>query len=297
MLYIAVGLNIRFGFAAIFIKHVQRIFFIEIKKRRKSAGEMKLKSVLKKIYLGAVTACVILGIFSYINLENGKYVPEGQNAETASEGNPEAAVEKDAAETAPEREGVETAPEKESPKVAITFDDGPHVGTTEELLDGLKERNVKASFFLIGSEIEGEESVVKRMKQDGHLIGNHTWSHVQLTTLSDDAASRELIATNEEIALVTGEKPDFMRPPFGTISQKVEKKTEMIPILWSVDSLDWTTSNSDEIVNRVVTKVKDGDIILLHDCYESSVDAALRIIDLLAAEGYEFVTADELITD
>ncbi len=275
MLYIAAGFVDRFDPAAVFIRHVPGVFFIEIKKRRRSAGEIKLKQVLKKIYLGAAAACVILGIFSCINLKSGKYVPEGQSAATASEENLE----------------------KEGPKVAITFDDGPHAGTTEELLDGLKERNVKASFFLIGSEIEGEESVVKRMKQDGHLIGNHTWSHVQLTTLSDDAASQELFATNEEIALVTGEAPDFMRPPFGTISRNVEKRTELIPVLWSVDSLDWTTSNSDEIVNRVVTKVKDGDIILLHDCYKSSVDAALRIIDLLTAEGYEFVTADELITD
>ena len=252
---------------------------------------MKRKQIIKQIYIGITTVCLILGILSYMNVGSGKYTLTGQRA--AAEEDIEAA----SGQTAEKEENAESLSEKGTSKVAITFDDGPHVGTTEKLLDGLKERNIKASFFLIGSEIKGEEEVLRRMKEDGHLIGNHTWSHVKLTTLSDDAASEELDATNEEIALVTGEKPDFMRPPFGMISKKVEKKTEMIPILWSVDSLDWTTSNSDEIVNRVVTQVEDGDIILLHDCYESSVDAALRIIDLLMAEGYEFITADELITD
>jgi peptidoglycan/xylan/chitin deacetylase (PgdA/CDA1 family) len=182
-------------------------------------------------------------------------------------------------------------------RIAITFDDGPHGPTTARLLDGLKERNVHAAFFLIGEEIEGNEELVKRMQAEGHLIGNHTWSHVQLTTKSDAEASEELRATSSAIAAITGAEPEFMRPPFGTISKKVEDETNMIPILWSVDSLDWTTGNVDEIVNRVVTQAEDGAIILLHDCYESSVDAALRIIDLLQAEGYTFVTADELITN
>lgn len=246
-----------------------------------------MKLFLKKIYYCGTVMCLVLGTLSYCHLKYGDYDPEiPDDIETAGNSLPEG------------DEGKDTSLEDMSaPKIAITFDDGPHAGTTEKLLDGLKQRHVKASFFLIGSEIEGEESVVKRMKEEGHLIGNHTWTHVQLTTLSDDAASEELRETNKEIASVTGDEPQFMRPPFGTISKKVENKMKMIPILWSVDSLDWTTSNSDEIVNRVVTQVEDGDIILLHDCYDSSVDAALRIIDLLSAEGYEFVTADELITD
>ena len=86
-----------------------------------------------------------------------------------------------------------------------------------------------------------------------------------------------------------------MRPPFGAWQKKLEWELDVMPVMWTIDPLDWTTNNEDEIVNKVVTQVKENDIILLHDCYESSVNAALRIIDILQKEGYEFVTVDELI--
>lgn len=237
--------------------------------------------MLKHIYLCVVAVCMAVGLLSYLRLGQGSPAEKAAGGIAAGEG---ILLKTDSLKA-------------DGPRIAITFDDGPHGKVTERLLDGLKERNVRAAFFLIGNEIEGNEKLVKRMKKEGHLIGNHTWTHVQLTTLSDKAAAQELFSTNRKIAELTGKEPEFMRPPFGTISKKVEKKTKLIPILWSVDSKDWMTANADEIVNRVVTQTEDGDIILLHDCYESSVDAALRIIDLLQAQGYEFVTADEMVTD
>ena len=103
--------------------------------------------------------------------------------------------------------------------------------------------------------------------------------------------------TNEAIKNITGEEVQFMRPPFGLWQKELEKKIHVLPVMWSIDPLDWATENVDEIVNKVVTEAQENDIILLHDCYDSSIKAALRIIDLLQAEGYEFVTVDELMLD
>ena len=187
----------------------------------------------------------------------------------------------------------------EKPKIAITFDDGPSAVYTPRLLDGLKERGVKATFFLIGQNIEkeGGSEIVKRMYEEGHLIGNHTYHHVEITKVSNDEAYKELMLTNEAIENITGEEVQFMRPPFGLWQKELEKKIHVLPVMWSIDPLDWATENVDEIVNKVVTEAQENDIILLHDCYDSSVKAALRIIDLLQAEGYEFVTVDELMLD
>ena len=162
-------------------------------------------------------------------------------------------------------------------------------------MEGLKEREVSATFFLIGSNIEGNEAVVKEMYDSGHIVGNHTYHHVEMTKLSDDKAMEEIQMTNEKITSITGVPVSFMRPPFGAWQKKLEQKMQILPVSWSVDPLDWTTKNADEIVNKVVTEVKENDIILMHDCYESSVNAALRIIDILKESGYEFVTVEELI--
>ncbi len=183
------------------------------------------------------------------------------------------------------------------PKIALTFDDGPHPVFTPRLLDGLKERGVHATFFLIGKNIIGNEDVVRRMKDEGHLIGNHTYNHVQLTKLSEEKACEEIIKTNDLIYEVTGSGTEFIRPPFGSWNDNLECGIELISILWSVDPLDWKTEDTSAVVNRVVKNVKENDIILLHDYYGSSVDAALQIVDILQKEGYEFVTADELILE
>lgn len=185
--------------------------------------------------------------------------------------------------------------ETEKPKIAITFDDGPNEKCTSQLLDELKERNVKASFFVIGELVEKFPEIVKRAKEEGHVIGNHTYHHVDITRVSDEKARMEIEQTRKIVKEVTGYDTEYVRPPFGVWQKKLEMELDVFPVMWSVDPLDWTTDNTDEIVNRVVTKVKENDIILLHDCYDSSVEAALRIIDILQKKGFEFVTVDELI--
>ena len=185
----------------------------------------------------------------------------------------------------------------ENRKIALTFDDGPHPYYTEQLLDGLAERGVKATFFLLGCNIEGNEDVVRRMAEEGHLIGNHTWYHVDITTLSQEDACAEIQDTSRKITEITGQPVEYVRPPFGNWNKELECEVMMIPIFWSVDTLDWSTENADLIVQEVISEAEENDIILMHDSYKSTVEAALRIIDLLQAEGYEFVTADELILE
>lgn len=183
----------------------------------------------------------------------------------------------------------------EAPKIALTFDDGPSAAWTPALLDGLKERGVKATFFLIGENVDKNPEIVKRMAEEGHLIGNHTYHHVELTKVSENEARLELADTSAVIVRITGKEPEYMRPPFGAWQRKLEQEIQMLPVLWTIDPLDWTTENQDEIVNKVVTEAEENDIILLHDCYKSSIEAGLRIIDILQEEGFVFVTVDKLL--
>ena len=183
----------------------------------------------------------------------------------------------------------------EAPKIALTFDDGPSTAWTPALLDGLKERGVKATFFLIGENADKNPEIVKRMAEEGHLIGNHTYHHVELTKISENEARLELADTSAVIVRITGTEPEYMRPPFGAWQRKLEQEIQMLPVLWTIDPLDWTTENQDEIVNKVVTEAEENDIILLHDCYKSSIEAGLRIVDILQEEGFVFVTVDELL--
>lgn len=181
--------------------------------------------------------------------------------------------------------------------VALTFDDGPHSIYTPKLLDGLAQRQVHATFFVIGKNIPGNEDIISRMYQEGHVIGNHTYDHVKICDLSGAEACRELEMTNALVRDITGEDTEFVRPPFGEWNSEMECSFTMLPVLWNVDPLDWTTKNTDQVVRRVLADVESGDIILLHDCYDSSVEAALRIVDELQKQGYEFLTVDDMILE
>ncbi|MCI5650034.1 MAG: polysaccharide deacetylase family protein [Fusicatenibacter sp.] len=185
----------------------------------------------------------------------------------------------------------------EAPRVALTFDDGPDCCYTSQMLDGLRERGVKATFFLQGQCLQGNEHVVEQMQKDGHLIGNHTYHHVQLTKLSDDSAKEEIVKTSNAIYEITGEYPIYIRPPYGSWKEGLDLAVTMIPVLWTIDSRDWETQNTAEILKAVLPKVQDGSIILMHDGYRTSVEAAMRIVDELKGEGYQFVTVDRLIEE
>lgn len=184
----------------------------------------------------------------------------------------------------------------EMPQLALTFDDGPSEYTIT-LSEGLKERGVQATFFLLGENMERNEAAVKQLALDGHLLGNHSYHHVQLNKLSQSKACQEIVKTNNLIYEYTGIYPMYVRPPYGEWDTKLDCGIDMIPVFWSVDSLDWKLKNTDQIVKKVLAQVEDGDIILMHDGYSTSVEAAFQIVDNLKKEGFRFVTADKMIVD
>lgn len=187
--------------------------------------------------------------------------------------------------------------DEEGKKVALTFDDGPNPNHTETLLEGLKERNVKATFFLLGAECEKYPEIVKKTHADGHLIGVHSYEHVNLSNLTDQAAMEQVDKTDQIIFELTGEHAQYIRPPYGCWKCNLDYETKMIEVLWDVDPLDWKTDNSRVIAKRVIDKVQENDIILLHDASDSSVNAAFLIIDELQKEGYTFVTVEDILLE
>lgn len=181
------------------------------------------------------------------------------------------------------------------PEVALTFDDGPSPKYTPLLLDGLKERNVRATFFLLGKNVKENQELVQRMQAEGHLLGNHTYNHVQLNKIPETTARQEILKTNNEIYEATGKYPEYMRPPYGAWKKNMELCVEMLPVFWDIDTLDWKSQNVDAILKAAGEEPEDGSIILMHDEYQTSVEAALLLVDRLKEKGYEFVTVDELI--
>ena len=182
-------------------------------------------------------------------------------------------------------------------KIAITFDDGPHPVYTPRLLDGLEKRGVVATFFVTGENAAQYPDIIKRMDKDGHLIGNHTYTHIQLTSANRDKFRSELVKTNETLKQITGKDVTFVRPPYGSWDKSFETELNMFPVLWNIDPLDWCSHNADCIASKVVEKAGDGDIILMHDYYETSVTAALEVVDILQKRGFQFVTVEEILFD
>lgn len=179
--------------------------------------------------------------------------------------------------------------------IAITFDDGPNPLTTPILLDGLAERNVKATFFMLGTCIEKNPDIIKRMYKEGHGIGNHSYGHKKMTALNEDAAKEQYNRPNEILSSIIDTKSTLFRPPYGSFNDATKAIVDVPIILWNIDPYDWKYKDADVIANHIITRAEDGDIILLHDIYSTSVQAAFKVIDTLKEKGFSFVTVDELI--
>ena len=186
--------------------------------------------------------------------------------------------------------------------VALTFDDGPHPTTTAEILDVLREFGVRATFFTVGENAAKRPGLTAREAAEGHEIGNHTFTHINVRNLSAEKVEKELIDTEAAVTDAAGVKPTLFRPPEGKIGEVGECVAERLGytvVLWSVDTRDWTHRTASAIAKTVTDNVKDGDVILCHDFIsgESHTADALRIfIPKLLSEGYEFVTVSELIS-
>ena len=186
--------------------------------------------------------------------------------------------------------------EKKNRKVvALTFDDGPNPATTNQALDTLSKYGIKATFFVLGKNVSGNEEILKRMKADGHVIGNHSWSHPVLSKLSLDEAKKQINDTEAALTKVLGSSSKLMRPPYGAITDDIRNSLDLSFIMWDVDSLDWKSKNEASILTEIQRQVKNGSIILMHDIHVETVNALPKVIDYLKEQGYEFVTVPEML--
>ena len=186
--------------------------------------------------------------------------------------------------------------EKKNRKVvALTFDDGPNPATTNQALDTLSKYGIKATFFVFGKNVSGNDEILKRMKADGHVIGNHSWSHPVLSKLSLDEAKKQITDTEDALTKVLGSSSKLMRPPYGAITDDIRNGLDLSFIMWDVDSLDWKNKNEASILTEIQREVKNGSIILMHDIHAETVHALPKVIDYLKGQGYDFVTIPDLL--
>ncbi|MFV0337890.1 MAG: polysaccharide deacetylase family protein [Chthoniobacterales bacterium] len=185
------------------------------------------------------------------------------------------------------------------PVVALTFDDGPHPKLTPKLLDLLKKENIKATFYVVGQMVDAHPEVLRRTVQEGHEIGNHSWSHPAFTKLSSNGVKSQVDRTNQAIKKAAGVTPTNIRPPYGATNKRLNKRLNeefgLKVIMWSVDPQDWKYRNSTRVANQILTNAKPGDIILAHDIHATTIAAMPRVISELKKRGYRFVTVSELI--
>lgn len=179
--------------------------------------------------------------------------------------------------------------------IALTFDDGPS-GYTEELLDGLRLYDAKVTFFVIGEAAEKKPEIVKRAHDEGHLIGNHTYSHIDFYKTGLNDIKENIAKGAEVIESITGDKPLFLRAPYGNVSFIQLNQLDAFFVHWSTSSFDWFREDENYIYKRLLKEAKDGEIILLHDTREVTVKAALKAIPKLQEQGFEFVRVDELLS-
>lgn len=183
--------------------------------------------------------------------------------------------------------------DKDKKMIALTFDDGPNYNTNK-VLSVLKEYQISATFFVLGSKIKGNEYILNKIIDSGSEIGNHTYNHKILTRLQEDNIKKEIDSTSNQIFEVTSVYPKLLRPSYGIVNKKVKELSNYPIIIWDIDTLDWKYHNSKRIASRVLSKARDGDIVLMHDVYSSTANALKIIIPELINRGYTFVTVSEL---
>ena len=233
--------------------------------------------------------------------ENGSWTEWAMNGAAAGaegsgirvEGLRAAAVIKGAAPPEIKPEGIDPA----KPMVALTFDDGPSTPVTTRILNSLEANGGRATFFMVGNRVPGTQAVVQRMNALGCEVANHTYEHKYLTKVGDSGIRSQVGLTNQKIAEACGVTPTLVRPPGGSYNQAsldTLGSMGMAAIMWDIDTLDWKTRNAQNTINVVLNQVKDGDIVLMHDIYSTSADAAEVIIPELVNRGYQLVTVSEM---
>lgn len=182
---------------------------------------------------------------------------------------------------------------KQRPMIALTFDDGPGE-YTEELINCLVENNAKATFFMLGQNVEAYPEIAKKLSDAGMELGNHSYSHPDLVTIGAEAAAQQVSNTDAALKAATGFEATVMRPPGGSFNDSVKAAINHPLIIWSIDTRDWATKSEDQTYQVVMDNAQDGSVVLMHDIHEWSVKAAIRMIPDLIAKGFKLVTVSEL---
>lgn len=177
--------------------------------------------------------------------------------------------------------------------IALTFDDGPG-RYTEDIVKCLKKNNGKATFFVLGCNVDSYKNALKAADKIGCQIGNHSYDHKNLTKLSEKEIQAQISQTDAKVKNVIGKAPDLVRTPGGAVSDLVSKNVGKPIVLWSIDTLDWKTRSRDKTIKAVMDDIKDGDIVLMHDIHEPTKNAVCFLIPKLKQEGYQLVTVSEL---
>lgn len=181
-----------------------------------------------------------------------------------------------------------------APMVALTFDDGPNPKSTGRILEVLKENYSHATFFVVGTNAEQYQDTLKDIADAGCEIGNHTYNHANLTSLSSEEAWEQLDKVDRAVKKATGEGTTVIRPPYGAFDQDLLDRLNSPVVLWDVDTEDWSSRDASKIVEAVMSKVKDGDIVLMHDIYESTAEAVSIMVPRLKEEGFQILTVSEI---
>lgn len=183
----------------------------------------------------------------------------------------------------------------EPPRVALTFDDGPNPATTPHILAALAAYHAQASFMLWGEHAVAAPDLVRQEVAVGHALGDHTYTHPNLTELSADAANVELNRTDAAIKAISGQVPVMIRPPFGAYTEDLVAQWTRPAVIWRVDSEDWKSHDPESIFTRVTTQIQDGDIVLMHDALAATAQVLPRVLQYLHDHWFQLVTVPDLI--
>ncbi len=266
----------------------------------KEGGYILTKKVLA-VSLALLMSLLNMGTFTNVEAREKEVLPVEENVQYTPP-QEETPAEEASAEEVP-AEAVEVTYEEQEvnkrvidptkPMVALTFDDGPSKYTAE-ILKVLKENNSVATFFVLGSEVNKYKDVLNQVIAEGNEIGNHSYNHKNLKTITDEELYKQVQGTDDLVYIASGYTPKVMRPPYGISDAELNKKINKPIVKWSIDTLDWKNRDTDKVVAAVLNDVKDGDIVLMHDLYDSTAQAAKIIIPKLVEQGYQLVTVSEM---
>lgn len=258
---------------------------------------MKRDFIGKTIFLVAFVAILVVSVYGFSGkMTEERHDAQNKTSETTTENKTEEKKTETTAQTTTEEENENRELPKSTDKlVCFTFDDGPYAPVTNKILDVLEKYNGRATFFVVGDRAATYSDEIERASKMGCEIGTHTYSHVNLNTLSVPEMQEEIRKSCDAISKYSGKKVKVLRPPEGAANETVKANVNMPMVLWSVDSRDWDYRNADRDYQTVMDNVFDGSIVLMHDLYPATADAVARIIPELAKQGYKFVTFSELM--